>query len=63
MAEINEKDLELGLNVFRLIVLYGGKAALELLNTWQEEDPDLEDIDALRSRVPSPDTYLKGVKP
>jgi hypothetical protein len=42
-----------------LILKYGIPAALQILKEWEVTDPTLEDIMALRNRVPKPETFFE----
>ena len=42
-----------------LILKYGVPAALQILKEWEVSDPTLEDIMALRDRVPKPETFFE----
>jgi len=43
--------------ITELVLRYGIPAALDILREFKVERPTLEDIRALKNRVPHPDTY------
>lgn len=47
------------LAVIELIMKYGVPATLAILAAWGVENPTLEDIQALKERVPPPGTYFE----
>lgn len=47
--------------MIELALKYGVPGVLEILAKWDVEDPTVEDIEALRLRVPEPATYFKGL--
>ncbi len=55
---MDNERIVLGLTVAELVLRYGLPAAMQLIADWQNEDPTMQDIEALRKRVPHPSTYL-----
>ena len=43
-----------------LVVKHGIPAALKIVQTFEVEDPPLEDIERLKQSVPPPDSYFGG---
>lgn len=41
-----------------LILKYGVPGAVAVLKEWEVENPTLEDIQALKGKVPKPETYF-----
>jgi len=52
-------ELALVATISELILKYGVPAALQILKEWEVTDPTLDDIAALRNRVPKPETYFE----
>ena len=55
-----EDRIAVGLAILELILRYGVPLALEMIKTLQTDNPTSEDIRALASRVPHPDSYEEG---
>lgn len=45
--------------IFELVLKYGVPGALEIVRAWDVENPTLEDIEALKKKVPRPETYFE----
>ena len=50
------------LAIVELVLKYGVPGALQVISDWNNQDPTIEDIEALRKRVPKPGTYFKEGK-
>jgi hypothetical protein len=46
--------------MIELVAKYGVPTALSIIQAFKVENPTLDDIEALRNRVPPPETYLPG---
>ena len=52
-------ELEFINSILQLLINYGLPAALNIIKTWDKDNPTLEDIEALRDMVPPPDHYFE----
>lgn len=52
-------ELALVTAIGEMVLKYGVPAALQIMKEWEVIEPTLEDIAALRERVPRPGTYFE----
>lgn len=45
--------------LLELALKYGVPGAVEIIKQWDIDEPTLEDIEALKLRVPRPETYFE----
>lgn len=56
-------ELVMIIAIGELILKHGVPAALLILREWDVENPTLEDIEALKLRVPRPETFFRKTTP
>jgi hypothetical protein len=59
MASREETVLEFVLLAISLIKDYGVPAFVNIMKSWDVENPTIEDIKALKLKVPPPEEYFK----
>lgn len=47
--------------MIELAMKYGVPGVLEIIAKWEVQNPTLEDIEALKLRVPEPESYFKEI--
>ena len=56
---MNETTAAFLIAVITLATKYGIPGLLKILQDWKVDNPTLEDIEALKLRVPRPETYFE----
>jgi hypothetical protein len=57
---MNETTAGFLIAIITLATKYGLPAVIQILQDWKVDNPTMEDIEALKLRVPKPDTYFEG---
>jgi len=56
---INKEEAQVAMALIGMILEHGVPAAVKVMKDLKVENPTLEDIEALKARVPRPESYFK----
>jgi hypothetical protein len=57
---MNETTAAFLVALITLVTKYGIPGVIQILQDWKVDNPTIEDIEALKLRVPRPETYFGG---